>query len=98
MHDVFINLIQTYNEKTKKGAFNTGGWSNAAFDELADKVQVETDKAKRNAMIAQATKIYVEDYAYIPLHQQAVVWAARKNIDLVQTADNSFALRWVKVK
>jgi peptide/nickel transport system substrate-binding protein len=98
VHNVFINLIQTYNEKTKKGAFNVGGWSNAKFDELSDKVQVETDIAKRNAMIAEATKIYTGDYAYIPLHQQAVVWATRKNIDLVQTADNNFALRWVKVK
>ena len=49
-------------------------------------------------MIRQATKLYVDDYAYIPLHQQAVVWAARKNIDLVQEADNTFPLRFVTVK
>jgi peptide/nickel transport system substrate-binding protein len=49
-------------------------------------------------MIAEATKIYTSDYAYIPLHQQAVIWATRKNVELVQTADNSFQLRWVKVK
>jgi len=98
VHDVFINLIQTPNAETKKGQFNPGSYSNPKFDELADKVQVETDVKKRDAMIAAATKIYVEDYAYIPLHQQAVIWAARKNIDLVQTSDNSFQLRWVKVK
>jgi peptide/nickel transport system substrate-binding protein len=54
--------------------------------------------AKRDAEIAEATKLYVDDFAYIPLHQQAVVWAARKNIDLVQPADNSFPLRFVTVK
>ena len=69
-----------------------------AVDKLADSMEQETDKAKRNAMIAQATKLYVDDFAYIPLHQQAVVWAARKNIDLVQPADNSFPLRFVNVK
>jgi peptide/nickel transport system substrate-binding protein len=97
VHDVFINLIQTYNPETKKGQFNPGRYSNPKFDELADKIQVETDPEKRAAMIKEATKIYVDDYAYIPLHQQALIWATRKNIDLVQTSDNSFQLRWVKV-
>jgi peptide/nickel transport system substrate-binding protein len=61
-------------------------------------MEQETDKKKRDAMIAQATKLYVDDFAYIPLHQQALVWAARKNIDLVQRADNSFPLWFVNVK
>jgi len=98
VHDVFISLIQTPNAETKKGQFNPGSYSNPKVDELADKILVETDQKKRNAMIFEATKLYVEDYAYIPLHQQALIWAARKNIDLVQTGDNSFQLRWVKVK
>jgi len=98
VHDVFINLIQTYNPETKKGQFNPGRYSNAKFDDLADKVQVETDTAKRNTMIGEATKIYTGEYSYIPLHQQAVIWATRKNVDLVQTADNSFQIRWVKIK
>ena len=55
-------------------------------------------KAKRDAMILEATKIYLDDYAYIPLHQQALVWAMRKNVDLVQPADNTFPLRFVNIK
>jgi peptide/nickel transport system substrate-binding protein len=98
VHNVFEQLIQTPDVKRKKGLYNAGGYSNKKFDELADKVEVETDKAKRDAMIHEATKIYVDDFAYIPLHQQALVWAARKNIDLVQPADNSFPLRFVQVK
>ena len=98
VHNVFEQLIQTPNVKTKKGLFNPGGYSNPKFDALADKIEVETDKAKRDAMIHEATKIYTEDYAYIPLHQQALVWAMRKNVDLVQPADNSFPLRFVNIK
>lgn len=49
-------------------------------------------------MIAEATKIYTQDFAYIPLHQQTVIWAARKNVDLVLAADNIFQWRWVKMK
>lgn len=97
-HNVFEQLIQTPSAQTKKGAFNPGGYSNKAFDELANKIETETDKAKRDAMIKQATKIYTEDFAYIPLHQQAVIWAAKDSVDLVQLADNTFPLRFVKVK
>ena len=98
VHNVFEALIQTPNAASKKGMFNAGGYSNPALDKLADALEQETDVAKRNDMIKQATKLYVDDYAYIPLHQQAVVWAARKNIELVQPADNTFPLRFVTVK
>ena len=67
----------------------------ARIEEVIAQVNLEV---KRDAMIKDATKLYVDDFAYIPLHQQAVVWAARKNIDLVQLADNSFPLRFVTVK
>ena len=98
VHNVFEALIQTPNKQTKKGQFNAGGYSNPALDKLADAMEQETDKAKRDAMIRDATKLYVDDFAYVPLHQQAVVWAARNNVDLVQPADNSFPLRYVTVK
>jgi peptide/nickel transport system substrate-binding protein len=98
VHNVFEALIQTPNAAAKKGMFNAGGYSNPAVDKLADAMEQETDKAKRDEMIRQATKLYVDDFAYIPLHQQAVVWAARKNIDLFQPADNYFPLRFVTVK
>ncbi len=98
VHNVFEALIQTPNATTKKGQFNVNGYSNAGLDALADKIEGEADTAKRNAMIFEATKLYVDDYAYIPLHQQAVIWASRKNVDLHQPADNRFPLRFVTVK
>ena len=98
VHNVFENLLQTPNPQTKKGQVNMGGYSNKAFDELADKIEQETDKGRRDAMIVEATKLYTRDYAYVPLHRQAVVWATRKNIDLHQPADNRFPLRFVQVK
>ncbi|MEK9969040.1 MAG: ABC transporter substrate-binding protein [Ferrovibrio sp.] len=98
VHNVFESLIQSPSAKSKKGLFNAGGYSNAKFDELADKIEQETDVAKRNAMIKDATKIYLDDYAYIPLHQQVLVWAAKDTVDLFQPADNYFPLRFVKVK
>ncbi|TXL74244.1 ABC transporter substrate-binding protein [Vineibacter terrae] len=98
VHNVFEQLIECYDLERRKGQTNNGRYCNPRFDALADKVEQEVDPARRNAMIREATAIYLADYAYIPLHQQAIIWAARKNIDLVQMADNYFPLRFVKVK
>ncbi len=95
-HNALFNLAGTPNGV--RGIFNDGRYSNAAFDTLVDQIAVETDVAKRNAMIKQASAMLHKDAAVLPLHQQVVVWAARSNIDLVQSADNSFPLRFVRVK
>ena len=98
VHNVFEALIRTPNAATRKGIYNSGGYSNPAIDRLADAMEQETDRSRRDDLIRQATKLYVDDYAYIPLHQQAVVWAMHRNVDLVQPADNGFPLRFVTVK
>ncbi|MBI3708391.1 MAG: ABC transporter substrate-binding protein [Proteobacteria bacterium] len=97
-HNVFEQIMHTRDAKKSIGMFNVGGWSNKRFDELADKIEQETDKEKRDAMIAEAHKIHQDDVGHIPLHQQAIVWAMRSNIDVVQLADNFFPLRYVNVK
>jgi len=78
--------------------FNTGGYSNPELDDLNKKIQVELDNEKRNELISQALKLLKEDFAYIPLHQQMVVWASRDKIDLVPAGNNFFQLRFVKFK
>ena len=49
-------------------------------------------------MISEVGKIVREEALYIPLHQQQIVWAARSNAEVVQTADNYFQLRHVRVQ
>ena len=95
-HNALFNLLGSRNGT--RGVFNDGGWSNPAFDALLDKIAVNTDPASRQAEIIEASKIAQDDVATIPLHQQTVVWAARANIELQQSADNSFPLRYVRVK
>jgi peptide/nickel transport system substrate-binding protein len=97
-HNVLEQLIQTPNAATKKGGFNPGGYSNKKIDELSDKIEQETDKAKRDAMLKEAQKIHLDEVGHIPLHQQAVVWAMRKDVEVVQRADNVFPLMFVKMK
>ncbi|MFK4985844.1 hypothetical protein ACI4B7_28885, partial [Klebsiella pneumoniae] len=65
VHNVLDSLLQTPSPVTRKGQANIGGYSNKAFDDLADRIERETDKAAREQMIRQATKIYMDDYAYV---------------------------------
>jgi peptide/nickel transport system substrate-binding protein len=77
-----------------RGEANLGGYCNKEVDALADKVLVETDTAKRDQLIKQAFEIANKDYAYIPLHQQALSWGVSKKVKLTQRADNQVLLFW----
>jgi peptide/nickel transport system substrate-binding protein len=82
----------------KIGVFNVAGYSNPRLDELVKMIQVELDADQRNRDIAEALRLVKEDFAYIPLHRQVVIWASRANVDLAQTGDNFFQLRFVKMR
>jgi peptide/nickel transport system substrate-binding protein len=95
-HNVLYTLLGTRNGK--RGEVNVGGYSNPVLDDLIDRIGVETDQAKRFAMIGQSIEILQKDVATVPLHQQVIVWAAKTNVELAQPADNFFPYRLVQVK
>jgi len=91
------NLTQTRSKDFRDGAWNEGGYSNPSLDQLIKQIQIELDSEKRNELISKALSIVKEDFAYIPLHQQIVVWATRDNVDLAPMGNNDFQLRYVKL-
>jgi peptide/nickel transport system substrate-binding protein len=95
-HNALYTLLGT--RDGKRGEVNSGGYSNPTLDALIDKIGVETDPPKRAAMIQQSIQILQKDVATVPLHQQVIVWAARKNIELAQPGDNFLPYRYVHVK
>jgi peptide/nickel transport system substrate-binding protein len=95
-HNVLYTLLGTRNGK--RGEVNDGGYSNPALDDLIEKIGVETDQAKRMAMIQDSIRIVQKDLPTVPLHQQVIVWAAKKNVDLAQPADNFFPYRFVHMR
>jgi len=96
-HNALSNLIATPTDKGQ-GTFNLGAYSNPKIDDLTARIQSETDQAKRNAMIAEAFKLHADDIGHIPLHQQALAWAMKKNVSLVQLPDNFMPFKWINVK
>jgi peptide/nickel transport system substrate-binding protein len=95
-HNVLYTLLGTRNGK--RGEVNVGGYSNPTFDELTEKMGIETDPAKRMSMIHQSIEILQKDMPTVPLHQQVIVWAAKNNVELAQSADNFFPYRFVQMK
>jgi peptide/nickel transport system substrate-binding protein len=95
-HNVLYSLLGT--RAGGRGELNVSGYSNPAMDDLINKIAVESDQVKRNAMIDDAARILQQDLPVMPLHQQVIVWAAKDKVDLAQLADNFFPYRYVKVK
>jgi peptide/nickel transport system substrate-binding protein len=92
-----INLAATRDGDAHAGEFNIGGYSNPALDALLGRIAVETDGVRRLSLLREALGLVKDDVVYVPLHQQAVVWAVREGVDLVQPADDGIALRYVQV-
>jgi peptide/nickel transport system substrate-binding protein len=96
-HNALNALMRCVDDKGS-GQFNLGSYCNPKVDELTQKIQSETDKAKRDAMIKEAFKLHSEDIGHLPLHQQALAWGVSRKVDLVQLADNFMPFKWITVK
>jgi peptide/nickel transport system substrate-binding protein len=95
--DALNSLMATPDEKSGRGQFNLGAWSNPRFDALVDQIGAELDPTRRTEEIHEAMKVHQDEIGHIPLHQQALSWGVRRNVDLVQRADNYLLLKWIVV-
>jgi peptide/nickel transport system substrate-binding protein len=79
------------------GNYNVGRYSNPQMDALVERTKKETDLKLRTELLTKALTLQNEDVAHIPLHNQVIPWAMKKNIDVVHRADNRLDWRLVKV-
>ncbi len=79
------------------GTYNVGKFSDPRIDKLTEEVDIETDPAKRQALISQALALDKEDIGHIPLHQAGLAWGVRKTAHVILRSDDSLELRWVTV-
>lgn len=75
-------LTMTRNAETGKGAYNCGYYSNSKVDDLVNKANVETDPAKRSAMLKEVENILYNEAAFIPLHWENLAWGAKSNLQI----------------
>jgi peptide/nickel transport system substrate-binding protein len=73
-------LLHTYDKSKGFGSANRGRYSNAEVDTIIEDALAEVDDAKREALLAKATEIAIEDVGIVPLHYQVNTWGARKGL------------------
>ena len=93
-----LNALVVCPDDKGAGQFNLGAYCNPKVDELTQKIQAETDKTKRNAMIKEAFDLHSADVGHLPLHQQALAWGVSKKVKLVQLADNYMPFKWMSIE
>lgn len=98
-YDAHSTLQDTMNTpKDKIGTYNVGNFSNAQIDALTDQIEIETDQARRQALINQAMSLSRELTSHIPLHQAGLAWGVRKGVGVVLRSDDSLELKWVTME
>lgn len=79
------------------GGNNPNGLSDPRLDQITKSVAVELDEPKRIAMMQQAFQIIRDETFFLPLHQQPVSWAMKRNIEVPVFADEYVRLWFTKV-
>jgi peptide/nickel transport system substrate-binding protein len=95
--NILANMYACRDEKGVGGNNNVGNYCNPKVEELAKAVLVESDKTNRDQLIKQAYEIAQnQDWAYVPLHQQALAWGVSNEIKVVQRPDNQILFYWFR--
>ena len=79
------------------GNYNVGRYSNPKVDAVIDRAKVETDLLVRNRLLNDALQLSNDDVSHIPLHNQVIPWAMKKNVEVVHRPDNRLDWRLIKV-
>jgi peptide/nickel transport system substrate-binding protein len=91
------SLIATHTPDKGWGASNRGRYSNPEVDALVTQALATVDEEDREALLARATEIAINDVAIIPLHYQVNTWGARKGLKyLARTDEATLAIGVVK--
>lgn len=78
------------------GTANRGRYSNPEVDAVIDEALASVDDEKRQALLAKATEMAIEDGAIIPIHYQVNTWALKKGLDYEPRTDEWTLAQFVK--
>jgi peptide/nickel transport system substrate-binding protein len=90
-------VLATYDKDAGTGSLNRARYSNAQFDALLRQAASEFDEAKRNKLLADATRVAMEDAGILPIYWQKLYWAARKGFIVDPDRGESTAARFVSL-
>jgi len=91
-------VVASYDKDAGTGSLNRARYSNPAFDTMLKQAASEFDEAKRNKLLADATRVAMEDAGILPLYWQKLYWAARKGFVVDPDRGEATAARFVTAK
>jgi peptide/nickel transport system substrate-binding protein len=80
-------LLATPDKDKGMGSTNPGGYSNKAMDAKVEEALRTVDDARRNALLAEASRMAMADFGALPLHFEVTTWAMKKNVDYKPRVD-----------
>jgi peptide/nickel transport system substrate-binding protein len=83
------SLAATPDRSKGMGTTNSGKHSNKEMDAKLEQALVTIDDAKREALLADASKILMAEHGIIPIHFEVSVWALRKGLTYTGRADQN---------
>ena len=97
--DAFYTLEALIHSKGEgaNGSFNYGNYANPKVDQLIDAIKNETDEKKRDDMIHEAFALFSKDFGSLPLYDQVIPWAMKKNVNAVHRATNRPVIEWIVI-
>ncbi|MDQ4059898.1 MAG: ABC transporter substrate-binding protein, partial [Pseudomonadota bacterium] len=95
--DSLRTLVHSFDKDRGFGASNRGRYSNPEVDKLIQQAITTVDDEKRQALLAKATEVAMEDVAIVPVHYQVNNWAARKGLKYTPRTDEYTIVRSLKV-
>ena len=90
-------VLATYDKAAGTGSLNRARYSNQQFDALLKQAAAEFDEAKRNQLLAEATRVAMDDCGILPLYWQKLYWAARKGFVVDPDRGESTSARFVSL-
>ena len=90
-------VLATFDKDAGTGSLNRARYSNAQFDALLRQAASEFDETKRNRLLADATRVAMEDAGILPIYWQKLYWAARKAFIVDPDRGESTAARFVSL-
>lgn len=80
------------------GSWNATRYSNAEVDRMIESLSSEIDIAKRNATIARIWKVVQDETIYVALHDQLLVHAMKRDLDIPVSPDNVVHMKFIAPK
>ncbi|HBH29925.1 MAG: ABC transporter substrate-binding protein [Desulfofustis sp. PB-SRB1] len=80
-------LVGTRDKSRGLGGTNRGRYSNPVIDDMIMEALSTVDDDKRATLLAESSRMAMEDYAILPLHFEVTIWAHRSDLSYGARAD-----------